>query len=87
MGHAFLFVPLLTFVASLKGDLPRVSDASFPQRTTPSGQTSSLPCVLAHHQVPDRAAPTPTVGKISCVQTILRGNRQPSVNLPINRLV
>ena len=85
MDHAFLFVPLLTFVASLKGDPPRVKDVNFPQRTTPSGQTSLLPCTIAHRQVPDRAAPAPTLGDISCVQPILRGNRHPSLDLPIDR--
>jgi hypothetical protein len=76
MGHASLFVPLPVFVDSGKGDLPRVSDANFHQRTTSSRQTSLFPCVPVHRRVLDRTAPAPTVGKISCVQTILRGNKR-----------
>jgi hypothetical protein len=79
MGHASLFVPLLIFVDPGKGDLPRVSDANFHQRTTSSRQTSLFLCVPAHRRGLDRTVPAPAVGEIPCVQTILRGNKQLSV--------
>lgn len=78
MRHEFALVPLLAFVDSGKGDLPSFREINSPQPTTTSSQVSLFPLVPAHCHVPDRAAPAPTLGDISCVQAILRGNRHPS---------
>ncbi len=87
MCHEFILVPLLAFLDSGKGGLPIFSGTNSPQPTKTSSQVSLFPLVPAHCHVPDRAAPAPTLGDISCVQTILRGNRHPSLDLPIDRRV
>ena len=79
MGYALLFLPLLIFVDPGKGDLPTVSDADILRQTTSSRQISLLPCEPADRLGLGRTAPAPAVGEISCVQTILRGNKQRSV--------
>jgi hypothetical protein len=79
MGHVSLIVPLLIFVDPGKGDFPALSDADFRRQTTSSSQTSLFSFVPAHRRVLGRTAPAPAIGKISCVQTILRGNKRLSV--------